>query len=157
MSVRRIKLTILAVLAIVATVPAAADEGPRMSRPHYDRYRLLLPPERHVIEVVQPPWSGNFIINGRRFTAVSPACFSWAAGEQIKLIEGDWKFIAPNPGAQPFNKNTSIETGNSPEPQLYNLRSDIGEKNNLAAREPERVKTMAALLDNIRAAPRSRP
>lgn len=90
MSVRRIKLTILAVLAIVATVPAAADEGPRMSRPHYDRYRLLLPPERHVIEVVQPPWSGNFIINGRRFTAVSPACFSWAAGEQIKLIEGDW-------------------------------------------------------------------
>jgi hypothetical protein len=81
---------VLAVFAIVATVPAAADEGPRVSRPHHDRYRLNLPPERHVIEVVQPPWSGNFVINGQRFTAVSPACFSWAAGERIRLLEGDW-------------------------------------------------------------------
>jgi hypothetical protein len=89
MSVRRIKLTILAVLAIAATVPAAADEGPRISRPHYGP-RLHLPPERHVVEVVQPPWSGNFIINGQRFTGVSPACFNWAAGERIKLISGDW-------------------------------------------------------------------
>ena len=34
-----------------------------------------------MIEVVQPPYSGNFIINGARFTARTPACFGWAAGE----------------------------------------------------------------------------
>jgi hypothetical protein len=45
-----------------------------------------------VIEVVQPPYSGNFIINGRRFTAKSAACFNWVAGERIKLLDGDWKW-----------------------------------------------------------------
>ncbi len=35
---------------------------------------IHLPPERHVIEVVQPPSSGNFIINGTRFTAKTAAC-----------------------------------------------------------------------------------
>jgi hypothetical protein len=37
-----------------------------------------------------PPYSGNFIINGARFTARTPACFGWAAGERITLIAGDW-------------------------------------------------------------------
>ena len=53
-------------------------------------HRIYLPPERHVIEVVQPPYSGNFIINGRRFTAKSAACFNWVAGERIRLLDGDW-------------------------------------------------------------------
>jgi hypothetical protein len=60
----------------------------------YSPYRyypgFYLPPERHVIEVVQPPFSGNFIINGRRFVGQSPACLRWAAGERIKLVAGDW-------------------------------------------------------------------
>ena len=91
---RRIRLALVAALAVAAAVPvaapAAADEGPPVSRPRHHGYRLQLPPERHVVEVVQPPWSGNFIINGRRFTGVSPACYSWAAGEPIRLVEGDW-------------------------------------------------------------------
>jgi hypothetical protein len=74
------------VLAAAVCGPALAD-GTQYSR-HYHRH--YLPPERHVIEVVQPPWSGNFIINGARFTGRSPACFNWAAGERIKLIYGDW-------------------------------------------------------------------
>jgi hypothetical protein len=86
----RIKLALVAALALAAVVPAAADEGPPVSRPRHHGYGLYLPPERHVVEVVQPPWSGNFIINGRRFTGVSPACYSWAAGERIRLVEGDW-------------------------------------------------------------------
>jgi hypothetical protein len=43
-----------------------------------------------VIEVVRPPYSANFIINGARFVGRSPACWSWAAGERIKLLAGDW-------------------------------------------------------------------
>ena len=39
---------------------------------------------------VQPPYSGNFIINGICFTGVSPACFGWTAGDRITLVAGDW-------------------------------------------------------------------
>jgi hypothetical protein len=75
-------------LAVLAAAPAVADEGP--SYRHHHSYGVSLPPGRHVVEVVQPPWSGNFIINGRRFVAKTDACNHWAAGERIKLLEGDW-------------------------------------------------------------------
>ena len=80
-------------LAMLVSAPALADET-EYTRPgyyqYYYQYRYSLPPEQHVIEVVQPPYSGNFIINGTRFTARTPSCFSWAAGERISLIAGDW-------------------------------------------------------------------
>jgi hypothetical protein len=76
-------------LAASICAPALADEMEYPRRGYY-QYRYYLPPEQHVIEVVQPPYSGNFIINGTRFTARTPACFSWAAGERIRLIAGDW-------------------------------------------------------------------
>jgi hypothetical protein len=81
------------VVSFVSFALAAATGGTAladgMDYPTYYHHHHL-PPERHVIEVVQPPWSGNFIINGARFTGVSPACLTWAAGERIRLIEGDW-------------------------------------------------------------------
>ena len=43
-----------------------------------------------MIEVVRPPCSGRFIINGTRFTAKTTACRHWAAGERIRLLAGDW-------------------------------------------------------------------
>jgi hypothetical protein len=82
------KWTVAFVLAISACVPAIADG--EYYRHRYYRHHIYLPPERHVIEVVQPPWSGNFIINGTRFTAKTAACWRWAAGERIRLIAGDW-------------------------------------------------------------------
>jgi hypothetical protein len=51
---------------------------------------IVLPPERHVVEVVAPPYSGNFIINGTHFAGVAPACLRWSAGERIQLLAGDW-------------------------------------------------------------------
>jgi hypothetical protein len=77
------------VLGLLAAQPAIADG---MIAPRYQYYRHWnwLPPERHVVEKVQPPWSGRFIINGTRFTAKTPACAGWAAGERITLIAGDW-------------------------------------------------------------------
>ena len=80
-------------LAMLVSAPALADET-EYTRPgyyqYYYQYRYSLPPEQHVIEVVQPPYSGNFIINGARFTAKTAACARWAAGERIKLLAGDW-------------------------------------------------------------------
>jgi len=75
-------------LIVTASAPALADGEYR--RPTYYRHQIYLPPERHVIEVVRPPSSGNFIINGFQFTATTPACMQWAAGERIKLLAGDW-------------------------------------------------------------------
>jgi hypothetical protein len=85
-----IKAAAALALTLATTLPAAGD-GFIEPRPRYHSYPYFhLPPERHVIEVVQPPYSGNFIINGTRFTAKSPACLRWAAGERIRLLAGDW-------------------------------------------------------------------
>jgi arylsulfatase A-like enzyme len=74
----------------------------------------------------------------------------------LSLIQGDWKYIEPGKGAR-FNRSTNTELGNASEPQLYNLKDDLGEKTNLADGRPEKVKEMAALLQEIRERGRSRP
>jgi hypothetical protein len=68
-------------LAILACPPALSAEHGR---------HMVLPPERHVIELVRPPNSGSFIVNGVNFTAKSVACSGWTAGERITLLAGDW-------------------------------------------------------------------
>jgi len=70
-------------------------------------------------------------------------------GSALAIIKDDWKYISPSNGIA-YDKQTGIETGNLPSPQLYNLKEDVGEKNNLAVKYPEKVKEMAALLDNIK-------
>ena len=84
------------VLVLTAYAPAssdAADAGVRM-RAHYRHVwhhrRIVLPPERHVVEVNRPVGSPYFIINGTSFTAMTPQCIRWVAGERIKLVAGDW-------------------------------------------------------------------
>jgi len=68
--------------------------------------------------------------------------------DSLALIEGDWKLIAPSKGPK-VNRNTNTELGNDPEPQLYDLSEDIGEKNNVAAQYPDRVRAMTVALDRI--------
>jgi len=74
----------------------------------------------------------------------------------LSLIQDNWKYIEPGKGPK-VNASTNTELGNDPLPQLYDLHSDLGEKNNLAAEHPEHVKEMADLLQKIRSAGRSRP
>ncbi len=76
--------------------------------------------------------------------------------DALALIDGDWKVIEPS-SKPAINKNTHTELGNNPEPQLYNLASDPREQQNLAAKYPERVQSMLAELNNVRARGRSRP
>jgi len=63
----------------------------------------------------------------------------------LSITNGDWKYIEPS-NARPINPLVNIELGNSPAAQLYNLKTDIGEKKNLAAENPERVKELAEQL-----------
>jgi len=73
----------------------------------------------------------------------------------LAIIEDNWKLISPGNGAK-FNKDTNTELGNDPQPQLYNLREDPGEKNNLAAQEPVRVRRLTERLEKVKADGRSR-
>jgi arylsulfatase A-like enzyme len=68
---------------------------------------------------------------------------------RLTILKGNWKFIEPGPGVK-VEINTNTETGNDPLPQLYNLKNDIGEKNNVASQNPEIVKGLSMLLSKIR-------
>lgn len=67
----------------------------------------------------------------------------------LSIIRGDWKYIEPSNGPA-INKPTNTELGNNPQPQLYHLKTDIGERNNVAAANADKVKSMHALLTSIR-------
>ena len=67
----------------------------------------------------------------------------------LAIIKGDWKFIEPNKGPAISNL-TNIETGNNPKPQLYNLKDDIGEKNDLAEKYPDKLTELTKELERIR-------
>jgi arylsulfatase A len=69
-------------------------------------------------------------------------------GEGLAIIQGDWKYIAPSNGTAVL-KETNIETGNNKSPQLYNLKNDMGETQNLADKYPDKVKELAQLLEEV--------
>ena len=73
----------------------------------------------------------------------------------LSLRQGQWKYIEPNK-RQKINKETNTELGNDSVPQLYDLSKDRGETRNLASDQPARVQAMAADLEKIRKAGRSR-
>jgi hypothetical protein len=75
------------VLAILACGPAHSADRSALSAEH--GRRMVQRPERHVIELVRPPYSGSYIINGANFTAKSAACSGWTAGDRITLLAGD--------------------------------------------------------------------
>lgn len=67
----------------------------------------------------------------------------------FSFIKGDWKYIEPSKG-QKMSVQTNTELGNDPQPQLYNLAKDIGEKNNLAEANPEKLKELQVELQEVK-------
>ncbi|MCK4990961.1 MAG: sulfatase-like hydrolase/transferase, partial [Bacteroidales bacterium] len=65
------------------------------------------------------------------------------------LRKGDWVLIPPHNG-RPLAIEVNIELGNAPEYQLYNLNEDLGEQDNLAASQPDKLKEMIACYEAIR-------
>lgn len=78
-----------------------------------------------------------------------------ASNGRLSIIKGYWKYIEPGPGVK-VNLNTNTETGNDPLPQLYNLKTDLGEKNNVAPQNPGIVKELTELLQKIKDEGRTR-
>ncbi|MEX1114308.1 MAG: arylsulfatase [Akkermansiaceae bacterium] len=64
----------------------------------------------------------------------------------LAMRSGDWKFIRPHKGEANFK---SMRSGNSPQPQLYNLAEDPAETKNLARKNPEKLAELTAALEGI--------
>ena len=69
-----------------------------------------------------------------------------ASPSVLSISDGTWHYIVPSNGPA-LNKLTNIELGNDPKEQLYNLKEDVGEKNNVAEKYPEKVKELKAILE----------
>ena len=82
--------------------------------------------------------------NGREYV------IEHARNGALALIKDGWKYIEPHDGPL-LDEYAFIELGNNPEPQLYNLKEDIGETNDLFKAEPEKAAQMKAILDKARA------
>lgn len=70
-------------------------------------------------------------------------------GGALALVKGDWKYIEPHEGPKIF-KPVNIASGFDEHPQLYNLKVDISEKNNVSSKNPALVKQMATELAEIK-------
>ena len=64
----------------------------------------------------------------------------WRLGKQMALRMGDWKLVR-------YDNHVDLGTAGVSSAKLYNLANDIGEMNDLAAAQPEKVKDMQAKWD----------
>ena len=71
------------------------------------------------------------------------------ANTKTAFRNGDWLMIPPYSG-DAILEEVNIELGNAKEYQLYNLKEDIGQKNNLAKKESKRLKEMIKHFELIR-------
>jgi arylsulfatase A-like enzyme len=78
------------------------------------------------------------ILTGEAKTAPHDALF-WKLGPQIAVRKGDWKLVKYDATADGGKGTTAAK--------LYNLADDIGEKTDLAAKQPEKAKELQAAWD----------
>lgn len=67
----------------------------------------------------------------------------------LSARSGKWKYITPANGPKMIQWGPKIETGNDPEPQLFDLSADGGEQVNVAAQHPEVVARMKAYVESL--------
>ncbi|WP_254713120.1 arylsulfatase [Polaribacter sp. HaHaR_3_91] len=71
------------------------------------------------------------------------------ANSRTALRSGDWLMIPPYKGNK-FNKKVNIDVGIRPEFQLYNLKQDVGQEQNLAATNPEELAELIKVYESLR-------
>ena len=71
------------------------------------------------------------------------------ATSRTAFKKGDWVMIPPYEGPA-LNDKVQIELGNNINFQLYNLAEDVGQQNNLAALNPEKLQEMLIAFEAIR-------
>ncbi len=71
------------------------------------------------------------------------------ANTKTAFRQGDWIMIPPYSGDS-ILEEVNIEMGNDKDFQLYNLKKDIGQKNNLAKAQPKKLKELMKNFELIR-------
>jgi arylsulfatase A-like enzyme len=84
-----------------------------------------------------------------------PVVMQSGSGGLMAIRAGDWKLI-DQPGSGGFSESPKSQHGDPPG-QLYNLREDPTERNNLFHAQPERVVELTRLMKQIVTARASRP
>ena len=69
-------------------------------------------------------------------------------GSKTVLRKGNWVYIPPHEGPQLF-ADKGIETGNDLNPQLYDIDADIGQRDNIADKNMQKVEELDLLLEQI--------
>ena len=82
----------------------------------------------------------NGLLRGKRETGRDNFYFDRAGVRQ-----GKWKYLKP----QAFFFNYSVEDDREMVEELYDLEADLGEQTNLAAKFPEKVAELGALMRSI--------
>lgn len=86
-----------------------------------------------------------------------PIVMQAGSSPAMMIRSGDWKLI-DRLGSGGFSKPTAIKPGpDDPTGQLYNLRNDPAERNNLYQNYPGRVAELTRLMEKVVNAPTSRP
>lgn len=73
----------------------------------------------------------------------------------LSIQQNGWKYIESSQGIT-YDKNTQIELGNNPKPQLYNLKKDIGETLNLAEKQKKKQSDLVNRLTAVKNSRRTR-
>ena len=92
------------------------------------------------------------IVGAESREPLRPSMILHSPNGNFAIRQGDWKYIEGK--ASPQLKK--VPQRDEVVPQLYNLRSDPGEKSNLIDKHPDVARRLAALLDSHRNAGRSR-
>ena len=93
----------------------------------------------------------DFILGKSKTARTSYLYNPGSASVQTRILqgnairEGDWKLISP------LKVGLFLEDAGSGKWELYNLKEDIGETTNLAAKYPKKVKRLKALLKSSEA------
>ena len=95
--------------------------------------------------VIKPEWKLDGVdllpfLRGKRAGAPHESLY-WRFGKQMAIWRNDWKLVRPD--RAPKGEYVDIAA----EPMLYNLAEDLGEKTDLAAKHPEKVRDLQAAWD----------
>ena len=94
---------------------------------------------------IKPEWKLDGVnllpyLTGKQSGSPHEALY-WRFGKQIAIRVGDWKLVkgVGSEGLAGIEEAVKATTANA---ELYNLKDDIGEKTNLALKEPEQLKRL---------------